>query len=226
MRRALTFLVAATILGGLCWQPAQANLITYTDQSSFLSSISNVGVDTYDDLPIGYEQGPYHRSAGAYTYTASALPFHFFNGGAGSDHWMGTNLNEATITFYNISAGVTGIGGFFFGAGGQSSYRPGESITIVATDGDGSVTQTITNATLSSFLGFTTDNAFTSLTVTAVQRPAPDYVWPLVNDLTFGSEVVTAVPEPGTLTLVGLGAIGMAYGALRRRRQPTARHLC
>ena len=31
-----------------------------------------------------------------------------------------------------------------------------------------------------------------------------------------------SVPEPGSLTLAGLGAIGMAVGAWRRRQQPTA----
>lgn len=37
--------------------------------------------------------------------------------------------------------------------------------------------------------------------------------------ITFGA---AAVPEPASLTLVGFGVMGMAYGAIRRRRRPTA----
>lgn len=38
----------------------------------------------------------------------------------------------------------------------------------------------------------------------------------------FDTTAVAAVPEPGSLTLVGLGAAGLAAGALRRRRRAAA----
>jgi hypothetical protein len=85
-------------------------------------------------------------------------------------------------------------------------------VLITATDAGGTVSQTIVDATRFSFLGFVSDSAITSLTVSAVQ-PSSGFVWPAVNNLVLAS----VVPEPETyaLLLAGLAGIGML---VRRRR--------
>ena len=101
--------------------------------------------------------------------------------GTAADVWLSTNDAVATITFNAIPANVRGIGGFFFGSNISGAFAAGD-MTLVATDGGGASTQTITGATTSSFLGFVSTGPLTSLTLTAVQ-PAPNFLWPTANDL-------------------------------------------
>ena len=76
------------------------------------------------------------------------------------------------------------------------------------------MTQTITGATTSSFLGFVSNGPLLSATLAASQ-PVSGFLWPTADNLTLAS--VGAVPEPETyaLMLAGLGALSL----LARRRQ-------
>ncbi len=207
---ALAALVASTA-------PAQAAITVYTTLAAFTAATTAPGTDTYTGFSItGVTGSPIVRTAGAYGYTATA-PNDFFGAGTVANPWLSTNTATDTITFNTFTGGSNGVGGNFFGSDIAGAFAAG-SITLVATDSSGSVTQTITGATVGSFLGFVSTTAVTSLTVTAVQIPGAN-LWPTVDNLVFAKRpgvVVPAVPESSTwlMMIAGFGLVG---GAMRRR---------
>ena len=155
---------------------------------------------------------PINRFAGAYAYSASASTSSFYGAGTTANPWLSTNIATDTITFSGLAGNVRGIGGNFFSSSSSGLFTAG-SVTLTATDGSSSSTQTIVGSTVSSFLGFVSNGPITSMTLASVQGAAP--IWPTVDNLTIG---VGVVPEPQTyaLMLAGLGMVG--FLARRRRR--------
>lgn len=201
---------------------ARADMTVYSDQAAFLAAVSNPGVNTYNDLtPDQHYDGPLSRTAGAFSYSAAARNG-FDPAGSASDVWLSTDTSVDTITFSNFSAGVQAVGGFFFGSNISGNFLAGQSITVATTDSSGTTTETLTDTTTSTFLGFVSNGPILSLTVVAVQSGGT--VWPTVNDLTMGGAVnITAVPEPSGLALgaiAGLAGIGCAWR--RRKAGPAA----
>jgi hypothetical protein len=204
-------LVAVAALLGLSGA-SQAAMTVYTTQASFLAAVTTSGTDSFDNLGIGYTNGfeTLSRSAGAYTYDVAAT---FYTAGTGGDTWLSTDAPIDAIVFNNFGAGVKAAGGLFFTSNVGGNYHLAD-ITVQATDGSGSSTQTIVGSTTGSFLGFVSTGPLTSLVVSAVNpNPLGPFFWPSVNDLTLAA----AVPEPETyaLLLAGLGVVGF----LARRRR-------
>jgi hypothetical protein len=194
---------------------AQATIVVYTTQASFNAATSAQGVDTFTGLSItGSTPSPITRTAGAYTYTGAVTTTSFFGAGTTANPWLSTNTATDTMTFNTFLGGVQAVGGDFFGSDITGAFLAGD-ITITATDASGTVTQTIVGATTTSFLGFVSNGAMSSLTVTSVQ-PASGFLWPTLDNLTLAKAVV-AVPEPETyaMMLAGLGLVG--FFARRRR---------
>jgi PEP-CTERM motif len=192
---------------------SQAAITVYTTQASYLAAITAPGVDTFNDLTIASTPSPLTRTAGAYSYTAAASTSTFFPAGSSGDIWLSTNLAGDSITFSGFSSAVRGVGGLFFGSDIAGAFAAG-SVTLTATDASGSVTQTITGATTSSFLGFVSTGAFTSVSISAISAATP--LWPTVNNLTLGAAAVVPEPETYALMMAGLGLVSLV--ARRRRR--------
>jgi len=197
---------------------AHATFTVYTTQASFLAAISAPGVDTFNDLDFTAPlASPQNRTAGAYSYAASAGPIsNFFPAGNAADVWLAPNNRTDTITFSNFTSTVTGVGGFFFRADTNGlSTTTAATLTVTATDASGTVSQALVNPGVTTFLGFVSNGPITSLSVfVGTQGVGTVGVWPTVNDLTMG---VAAVPEPSTYALL-MGGLVVLGAAARRAR--------
>ena len=194
---------------------AQADVTVYTDRASFLAALTLPGTDTYDDLSMNETGTPLSRTAGAYSYQASAGPVSdFYPAGDGADIWLANTVASDTITFSNFTAGLRAFGGNFFGSDVNGAFSPGRTMVLTANDGATSRTVNLYDTTTTTFLGFISTNPLASVTL----RPdgiAGNVYWATANDVTMG--VVNAIPEPETygMLLAGLALVG--YAARRRR---------
>jgi hypothetical protein len=210
---AVTALAAASMA-------SQAALTVYTSRASFLAAVSAPGTDTFNDLAIGPLTDTLNRSAGAYTYVANGqlagVADLLFGVGSASDVWLSLDESTGTIHMNNFSASASGIGGEFFASDKLGQFLAGQTITVVAQDSSGTLTQVLNNPTTSTFLGFVSTGPLVSLSVTAVQPTGAD-AWPTLNDLTIASAPIPAIPEPSTYALLALGLGGVGFMVWRRR---------
>jgi hypothetical protein len=208
---ALAALVASTV-------PAQAAITIYTTAASFAAATTAPGVDTFTGFSItSSTPSPITRTAGAYGYTGTVSTTTFFGGGTSANPFLSTNTATDTMTFNAFTGGVEAAGGNFFGSDISGTYALGD-LTITATDGSGTVTQSVVGATTSTFIGFVSTGPLTSVTVTSVQ-PAGAFLWPSLDNFVLAKRagaVVPQVPESSTwlMMIAGFGFIG---GAMRRR---------
>lgn len=195
---------------------AQAQFSVHTTLASFLAAVGANGTDDYTGFSItGLTASPINRSAGAYNYRATTTNG-FFGAGTTGDPWLSTNVATDAITFNNFASSVRGIGGNFFGSNIAGAFLSG-NITLTATNAGGSVTQTLINATTSTFLGFVSTSAITSLVVTAGSLTGSP-LWPTVDNLILAEgKSASVVPEPSTYALLGTGL--MFIGGIARRRK-------
>jgi hypothetical protein len=197
---------------------SQAAITVYTDLAAFNAATSAQGTDTYTGLTLtNITPSPTTRPAGPYSYTADAAPLgSLFGGGTTANPFLATNSYSDTIIFNAFSAGVAAIGGNFFGSNIAGLFTVG-TMRLVGTDSFGAVsTQTINDATTSSFLGFVSTGVMSSLTLCSINMVtgtcgpgSTPFVWPSVDNLVLG-KAVAVVPEPSTyaMLLAGLGAVG------------------
>lgn len=198
---------------------AQAAITVYTTQASFLAAVGSAGTDTFDDLSVtGASIGPLARTAGSHSYSASVgtISTSFFpasNGG--TDVYLAPNNGFDTIRASGFSAGVSALGGFFFGTDLNGLLTHATRLTVSATDASGTTTVALLSPGLATFRGFVSTGGLTSLTLWAgvAEGSGEAGVFPALNNLT----LAVAVPEPQTwaLMLGGLALLGWAA-----RRQP------
>lgn len=214
----MKFLAGVALALGLS-SNASAAIAVFTDQASFLAAISAPATDTFQNLSVvGATDGPMTRSAGTYGYSATVSTTSFFGAGTSANPWLSTNTATDTIAFSNFTGGVSGLGGNFFGSNISGGFASG-GVILTATDADGSISQSILNATTSSFLGFVSTSGLTVLTLTAVQPGDSSYLWPTADNLTLGGQAISAVPEPATwaMMIIGFGGVGSMVRASRHR---------
>jgi hypothetical protein len=189
---------------------AQADVLVFTDRTAFLAAVRVPGTDTFNDLAMVQIPSPLARTAGAYSYRASALINDFYPAGSGADIWLATNAAADTITFSNFSSGLRAFGGNFFGSDAFGAFSPGRTMVLTATDGTTTRTVNLYDTTTSTFLGFVSSNPLTSVMLRPQGLPGVVY-WATANDV-----ILAAVPEPQTYGML-LGGLALIGFAARRR---------
>jgi hypothetical protein len=192
-----------------------AGFVTYTDKTSFMAALASSSTDNFNDLPnFSLVSSPLNRTVGSYAYTAIA------NGGLltapGSDFsdvWLTTG-NSSSLAFTINAGGPTAIGGFFF-ATNLSTLLTSDTVSVSINGG--LFVQSVSTNSATNFFGWvsTDGTQISSLSVSSSGIPR----FPTANDLIFGQANVSAVPEPTSLALFGIGACVAGVGAARRQRR-------
>ena len=196
MHSAHRFLLAVG-LAALSASPFAATTV-YSSSASFMANVAPGSyTESFNDLP---SSPPTTFASGAFSYTVSAP-----GGLYGSGEFLGTNLPNQALTITFAGGNVTAVGGNFYSSNISDAFQS-VAVTLTLSDST-SVTFTPTSVT-DSYRGFTSTLAITSLTMSA---PGVS-LYAGLDNLTVG---VTAVPEPASWALMGLGVAGLL--AARRR---------
>ena len=175
----------------------------YTNQAAFLAATQpGYYPETFNSLPQFTQlASPLNFSSNGFSYNATAPTAGFFNLGPSGDTWLSTFHEFDPIIFNFTSNNVTAVGGFFF-LTDLNGNAAGGTVTVTLNNGK---MFSITDASSTSFIGFTTGVPIQSLTVTPPSGGAT-LVFATVNDFITGK----AVPETGSSALLlGLGMVGL-----------------
>jgi hypothetical protein len=197
---------------------ASAATITTYDRANFQAALSGgtISGQNFDSIPVGTILG----TLDGVTYGAS-----------GGDPVV---TNSFLTTTPPNGLGSTSLG--YFVANESATFGFSTAITAFAIDintfaptaGDYIVTLNLGDVVQSKFdvfpgtatgqfVGFTSDVAFDSVTISAVVDPNTGFAYPYTLDsLVYGNASAVTVPEPSSLILSGIGGLA-AFGLSRRR---------
>lgn len=215
-----TAIASLAILATVAATSARAEFTVFDDRTEFLAATLQTATESFDGWVK--DTGFHTNAVDVGAFTLSMTP------GAGTIYNLidappqksnSTNINGTThlmvftdtgidLTF-SFDQPITAFGADFkgindefertqFSADGSFITVPGEPVNLQLT-----------------FFGFTSDTPFDSLTFHGVRNDIYG-----IDDVTFGTALrVPAVPEPGTMAMLGLGLAGVAMA----RRRATGR---
>ncbi|MCV2355242.1 PEP-CTERM sorting domain-containing protein [Paucibacter sp. B2R-40] len=192
-------LVAAAVLTLLSASSFATSTI-YTSSAAFLGNVAagsyTESFDSLGEIPLG----PLAFNSGAFAYAVSAPGALYASG-----EFLGTSLPDDALTITFSSGNVTAVGSNFYAVNLSDAFQ---AVSLTVTLSDGTVTSFTPTSVNDSYRGFSSDVAITSLVISG---PGTS-LYASIDNLTVG---VSAVPEPSSWALMGLGLGGLL---LARRR--------
>jgi hypothetical protein len=198
----------------------------YSDQTAFISAITTpYAEDTFTGLSMSGSDTSYTFSSNGYGYTLSASA-----GGSADPLWAAGGLLSANAAISSISLDfssydVTAVGLALLATNQGWATVPG-SLSVAVNLGDGTTeTYTFPDVTSSTFFGFTSSSAISSVTISNLQSSdvLGAGIWATLDTVDLGSASVSPAPEPAAtlpilLSFTGLGLVmKRRFAGLRQR---------
>jgi hypothetical protein len=221
-------------VAGLIAAPTRsgAAISEYTTRTGFVAAVLQSATDTFEDLdsqlvptPLARSIGPYSYSINAATGVASDLIYGLPSAPSSpAATWLTTNAADSVLTLSGFSPGVNGIGASFFLTTffGDIWMYSNASLTVTATFASGSVSEAVSQASDTSFLGFVSDNQLLSLTVATVHAAGVGPYWLTVGNLALASPSPVPEGSTGALMLAGLTVLFTMVTRYSARRDTAA----
>ncbi|AMV39969.1 PEP-CTERM sorting domain-containing protein [Planctomyces sp. SH-PL62] len=212
--------VCCVVCVGLWTSAASSATITTYNRAAFQTALSGgtLSGQDFDSLAAGTVLGTldgvtYGASGGNPIVTDSYLTSTTPNGLGSTSVGYFLSSESATFTF------ATAITAFAIDINTFAAFEGAYTATLNLGDVVSSRFDVFPNTSTGQFLGFTSDVAFTSVTISAVADPGSGATYAYTLDsLVYGEAAAVAVPEPSSLVLCGLASfVGCGVWARRRR---------
>jgi|GEM_PF-961185 len=200
----------AVMLAALTALPsaAQAMLMEYTDQASFLAAIESSYLFDDFDGESGQTSTVTGGPENGYEYSAEASTDDLFFAnvtGNADNPALSTFSAGPTIEITFTGAPVTAVGGFFFPTDIGGNVITG-TITL---DFNGGGSDSLLNPGVSTFSGFTSTVPLAGLSIDT-QACASTSCYPALDNFYVGAAATTSdAPVPATAALLALGVVGI-----------------